>query len=142
MKGERLCSMTTTLSGHHQNGLFESSSCNGFSFTVVTASVCICAYVCVYVCVRRYACAAGFSLAVEFIDLATPSGQQALGSSYLDLWHWDYRYMPLHLAFCMCSGIRSSCLCSKYFLATSSWSYMIGLKLAIGLKLLLCPRKL
>lgn len=55
----------------------------------------------------------GFSLAVEFIDLAIPSGQQALGSSYLDPWHWDYRYMPLYLAFCMCSGIRSSCLCSK-----------------------------
>lgn len=60
MKGERLCSMNTTLSGHHQNGLFESSSHNGFSFTVVTACVCLCAYVCVHVCVSRYACAAGF----------------------------------------------------------------------------------
>ncbi|KAK7810678.1 hypothetical protein U0070_013729, partial [Myodes glareolus] len=35
MKGERLCSMTTTLSGHHQDGLFESRSHNGSSFTML-----------------------------------------------------------------------------------------------------------
>lgn len=105
----------------------------------------VCAYVLMYVFMYVWEgmhVQQGFSLAVEFVDLPTPSSQQALESFYLDPWHWVYRYMPLHLAFCICSGIRSSCLCGKYFLATSSWSCMIGPKLAIGLKLLLYPRKL